>query len=379
MEASRILGLVLCMIASSGVYARGQTRMVQTTASGEDERAATATMTREQLAGLARDGDYEHASAAVKQLLKDGGIENNFDLLMGIAKAKNRGDMIVERMTPHAADTSDPVTKARVDAYLDFLEQQMKAPAAAVVRPRQAVRSMARTVYWSAAEDKRRPGDPPPQPRYQHLRVLADLIGCLKDPRREVSDEAVSWVANVGGYAMGPADAIPALQAYRQAVAAQPAANQKEQEQRLQAVDRAIECVSGDQQSWIVHRLNLRPRGPTVETPQMGTLGYPIGTYLTIEGHRDDTSPNPDSYVIDRVNGAQFQKPVNVSIQNLHLPRPDPSERCVINGYELSMGRARPQPPRGAAPPPIAAHSGFIFWATSVREPADLRVAETGG
>jgi len=120
---------------------------------------------------------------------------------------------------------------------------------------------------------------------------------------------------------------------------------------------------------------NLRKR-PT------GRLGHPIGSYLTIEGHRSGKVKNPNSYVIDTVNGVKLEKPVrHVWIENLKLPRPKPATRCVINGYETFRWWGQPKEVRAAEGWEEAQHSfqpGFFFRATSVKRPADLHVALKG-
>jgi hypothetical protein len=115
--------------------------------------------------------------------------------------------------------------------------------------------------------------------------------------------------------------------------------------------------------------------------PPRGVLGHPIGSYLTIEGYRSDTGMNPNWYVIDKVNGAKLDKPVRVWIENLKPPRPEPSTRCVINGFETFRWWGQPQQVRAAEGRQEAQHSfqpGFFFRATSVVKPANLQVADKG-
>ncbi|HUU19827.1 MAG TPA: hypothetical protein VMW72_21935 [Sedimentisphaerales bacterium] len=115
--------------------------------------------------------------------------------------------------------------------------------------------------------------------------------------------------------------------------------------------------------------------------PPTGRLGHPIGSYLTIEGHRDPRK-NPSSYLIDMVNGAKLENPVRVWIENLKLPRPDPSVRCVISGYETFRWYGQPrevQLAEGWEEAQMTFQPGFFFRATSVKKPANLHVANEGG
>lgn len=120
-----------------------------------------------------------------------------------------------------------------------------------------------------------------------------------------------------------------------------------------------------------------------LSNPPMGRLAHPIGSYLTIEGHRSDSdkTKNPEVYVIDTVNGAKLGRPVPVWIENLRLPRPNPSVRCVINGYETFRWWGQPEEVRAAEGWEEAQHSfqpGFFFRATSIKKPANLHVANEG-
>ncbi len=117
------------------------------------------------------------------------------------------------------------------------------------------------------------------------------------------------------------------------------------------------------------------------KTP-MGRLGHPIGSYLTIEGYRNDKGKNPNDYVIDKVNGAKLDRPVIVWVENLSPPHPEPSVRCMINGYETLRWWGQPEEVREAEGWEEAQHSFqpvFFFRATSVKTPANLQVANEQG
>jgi hypothetical protein len=260
--------LALCAIVWASSYAAEQAPTTKAPGLSEAERASMATMTREQLAAVVRTGDYAHVSAAVPQLMQTGGVAENFGLLLSIAKDSKetfRGDIIVEYMVPHASADGAAESKARVDAYVAFLEQQLRDPAAGAVTPAQAVRSLARTVYWNAAAHPGIPGQPRPAPGYPYRHVVNDLLGLLKDKRPLVQDAAVSWLGNVGGYAAEQSrEVIAALGTYRRGVAAQPAGSEKakeRQEMRLAQTDRAIQDVIREQQRRA--EAAARPASPT--------------------------------------------------------------------------------------------------------------------
>jgi len=114
---------------------------------------------------------------------------------------------------------------------------------------------------------------------------------------------------------------------------------------------------------------------PIDPTP-MGRLGYPIGTYLRIEGVRLDNK-NPSSYRIDKVNGRTLDEPVGIWIENLALPRPDPSIRCVINGYERIEWMGEPgqvSKAEGRLAGQLPFQQVWIFRATSIVQPQDLSI-----
>ncbi len=116
--------------------------------------------------------------------------------------------------------------------------------------------------------------------------------------------------------------------------------------------------------------------GEQVGSIPMGLLGHPIGTYLRIEGVRGGDK-NPSTYRIDKVNGQPLAEPVLVWIENLALPRPDPSVQCVINGYEFIEWIGEPAE-ASRAEGRLEAQMGFQkvwrFHATSIVQPGSLSI-----
>jgi hypothetical protein len=64
----------------------------------------------------------------------------------------------------------------------------------------------------------------------------------------------------------------------------------------------------------------------------MGLLGHRIGTYLRIEGVREETGKaGQQTLCVDRVGGEALSQPIDIWIENVALPA---GTRCVLNGYE---------------------------------------------
>jgi hypothetical protein len=68
-----------------------------------------------------------------------------------------------------------------------------------------------------------------------------------------------------------------------------------------------------------------------------GLLGYPLGTYLTIEGVRMEKEGGmigTRTLLVDTINGRKLVKPVSIWIDNAKRPGLPKNKRCVIRGYE---------------------------------------------
>jgi hypothetical protein len=68
-----------------------------------------------------------------------------------------------------------------------------------------------------------------------------------------------------------------------------------------------------------------------------GTLGFPVGTYLTIESVWQPPPQNAicypqDLWLVDTVNGGRLAKPVEIVIETTNSVHE--GVRCVFKGYE---------------------------------------------
>jgi hypothetical protein len=100
----------------------------------------------------------------------------------------------------------------------------------------------------------------------------------------------------------------------------------------------------------------------------MGTLGFPLGTYLLIEGTRYAPEqpalvPTDCVLVVDTVNGKKLSKPIWIEIEGTVLTA---GVRYLFKGYE--DGAMRGQPPaldqadrEAGREPPVLQQSGWYF------------------
>ena len=79
----------------------------------------------------------------------------------------------------------------------------------------------------------------------------------------------------------------------------------------------------------------LLSKEPSVVSFLSGRLGHPLGTYLTIEGVRDESGKVGNyTLLVDTVNDQKLIKPIGVPISNIHRAGLPKNTRCVIRGYE---------------------------------------------
>jgi len=66
----------------------------------------------------------------------------------------------------------------------------------------------------------------------------------------------------------------------------------------------------------------------------IGRLGFPIGSYLTIEGRRaEGFKTGVSTLLLDSINGKRPNSPLEIWIDNVVLPPPE--FRCTLKGYEM--------------------------------------------
>jgi hypothetical protein len=112
----------------------------------------------------------------------------------------------------------------------------------------------------------------------------------------------------------------------------------------------------------------------------IGSLGLPVGSYLTIEGLRTDgVKTGSQTLLVDTVNGAKLAEPVGIWVENMDAL---PGGRCVLKGYEtLRMIGAPPayfaaarEAGREATAPQLGWRVDLYFLVTSVVSPGGLKI-----
>ena len=108
----------------------------------------------------------------------------------------------------------------------------------------------------------------------------------------------------------------------------------------------------------------------------MGNLGYRVGTYLQIEGFRQEQGKvGTRTLAVDRINGEKIKAPIPIWIENLKGAGLPSRKRCVLRGYESAR--------MIGLPPEVAKAEGMplpqavwqmqrFFVVTSVVEPREL-------
>jgi hypothetical protein len=125
-------------------------------------------------------------------------------------------------------------------------------------------------------------------------------------------------------------------------------------------------------------------RPPVLHTGDVpiGSLGHPLGDYLTIEGLRlDGPKAGASTFRAEAVNGQKLPEPIGIWIDNLDLPG---GERCKIKGYETvrMIGKAparceaEKEEGRPTRLPQAAWQVQLYFVALRVIAPEGLRIRE---
>lgn len=120
------------------------------------------------------------------------------------------------------------------------------------------------------------------------------------------------------------------------------------------------------------------PRSPA-DNNRVGTLGYKLGTYLTIGGVRaEEGKVGTHTLLVDTIGGNTLDKPIGIWIENVELPK---GERCVLKGYETGSMIGTPDEvlrATGAPQPQAKWQFHFHFIATSVEQPGNLKLTSDG-
>lgn len=105
----------------------------------------------------------------------------------------------------------------------------------------------------------------------------------------------------------------------------------------------------------------------------MGLLGARLGTYLRLQGVRDQQGKvGPRSFLVQEVGDVVLPEPVSIWVENLELPI---GVRCVLSGYETGRWIGLPpevQRAEGMAPTQAGWQFQHSFLATSVQAPPEL-------
>ena len=118
-----------------------------------------------------------------------------------------------------------------------------------------------------------------------------------------------------------------------------------------------------------------------------GKFGFPLGTYLTIEGVKEEAGffRGNSTLRVDTVNSKKLDTSVDIEVEKVDsLPK---NTRCILRGYETGFIRGQAPAIRLAAKeegkkaPPELHQYGWSFYryfvALSVVEPKELKLAPT--
>jgi hypothetical protein len=110
----------------------------------------------------------------------------------------------------------------------------------------------------------------------------------------------------------------------------------------------------------------------------MGRLGYPLGTYLTIEGVRAEGGKGSVRILeVSRVNGETTDPPTPIWVEN--IPILTEGKTCVLNGYESGKMIGVPDEvaqKENLLVPQAGWQLFHYFIVTSVEEPTDLEIGK---
>ncbi|MDO9542185.1 MAG: hypothetical protein Q7J98_07675 [Kiritimatiellia bacterium] len=124
-----------------------------------------------------------------------------------------------------------------------------------------------------------------------------------------------------------------------------------------------------------VVRVEVNPSQLALEYP-MGNLGYRVGTYLQIEGVREENGKaGTQTLRVDTINGEKISTLVSIWIENVKGGALPSGKRCVIRGYESARMIGLPNAVAKAENLPLRQalwQMQRYFIVTSVVEPKEL-------
>jgi hypothetical protein len=124
-----------------------------------------------------------------------------------------------------------------------------------------------------------------------------------------------------------------------------------------------------------ITRSRLDPARLAGEYP-LGRLGYPVGTYVQIEGFREEHGKvGAHTMAVDTVSGEKLSEPISIWIENLKGGGLPLGKRCVLRGYESARMIGLPEEvvkAENLAPHQAAWQMQRYFIVTSVVEPTGL-------
>lgn len=109
-----------------------------------------------------------------------------------------------------------------------------------------------------------------------------------------------------------------------------------------------------------------------------GSLGFPFGTYHTIEGWRCDTGKvGTRTLIVDTIDGKPLEKNIHIWIENISNPGLPANERIVLKGYESGKFVGTPDlPPEENEKwtmSQLAFQFSFYFVPTTIVSPRGLQ------
>ena len=108
----------------------------------------------------------------------------------------------------------------------------------------------------------------------------------------------------------------------------------------------------------------------------MGSLGYPVGTYLQIEGLRQEHGKvGTRTLTVDTISGEKLKEPITIWIENLKGTGLPSGKRCMLRGYESARMMGLPDEVAKAENLPVPQAMWQMqryFIVTSVVEPKEL-------